>query len=219
MKTKALLIGCLLAAVAVTEAHAEVLPLLSKNMLDGSITSSNTVGYKSGAENVSGVSSSIVLGTGLVGVTATGDYRAKNFKIDGGNFFAITLDAATGYTFDLSNFSFTGQQFNNGPTSLSIQYSVNGGTFTDLVTGVVTDTNPKLYSYDLINSSFQDLQSVTFRIYGLNAKSNGGQFSINDYSLSGTAVPEPQTLSLIGVGSLLMFGYMRRSRKEVDAMA
>jgi hypothetical protein len=223
MKTKALHISCLLAAVTMPEANADI---ISADNIGGQIASSTTPLATSDTDpNVT--ASGISIGTGLSAATATSRYNASGWTtggtIDANDYFTFTLDANDGYVIDYSSFSFTGQG-NGGPKFLQLEYCINGSPYQPVGTALTATTNNtrKDYSIDLSGEQFQNLtDTVTFRLYGYNAVNSTGQFSINSYSINGyvDTAPEPQTLSLIGVGSLLMFGYLRRTRDQGDVMA
>lgn len=223
MKTKALLIGCLLAAMAGTEAQADI---ISMNNLDGSI-SPGTIPYTTDMITALHVTASgIALSQDLTGDSATGSYSSHGWSLNetpGTNdYITFTLDANPGYEIDLSNFKFTGERSSKGPTSIVLRSSLDD--YTSNIGFVLAPTEQALdYTVEMGNDSrFQNLTDpITFRLYGYKASNNGGKFGIDDYSFNGTvnAVPEPQTLALLGVGSVLMAGYLRRTRNEADAMA
>ena len=223
MKTKALLLGCLLVAVAMPSANADI---ISADNLGGPITSS-IIPLKTTDTDPNVTASGIAIGTGLGAATANGRYNASGWTtggtIDANDYFTFTLDANDGYKIDYSSFIFTGQG-NGGPRLLQLEYSLDGNAFQP-VGGVLTATTNntrKDYFIDLSGAQFQNLTTpVTFRLYGYNTVNSAGLFSINSYSINGyvDTAPEPGTMALLGVGSVLMGGYLRRTRKEVDAMA
>ncbi|WP_167599113.1 PEP-CTERM sorting domain-containing protein [Chlorobaculum sp. 24CR] len=216
MKVKALLIGCLLAALGATKADAALVVLSATDITND--------------QNIS--ASNVTFGSGLKIDNASGIYSAHHWtsatSIDSSDYISFTFDANTGYEIDLASFDFNAEIDKNGPKSLVIEYSVGGNTFQSVGSVIPTSTTATDYSIALNSSEFQNLTDpVEFRIYGYNAGNPGGKLSINDYSFTGSvseagstgAVPEPQSLALIGVGSLLMTGYLRRVRRVADTVA
>lgn len=224
MKAKALLIGCLLAGLTATEAKAMVRPVI---VFDDFTNSTNT------AANVT--VSKITLGTGLQGDNAIGNYSAHSWTLENvivpsnNDYITITLEANDNYEIDFDSFDFTSKIDSKGPASLAVYYSLDGeSSFQQIGSVISPSTTLTTYSIDLSGSQFQNLtDAVTFRLYGYNASNNGGKLSLDSYAFTGTvnsggtieAVPEPKTLALLGVGSLLMAGHLRRTRKEGDAVA
>jgi len=226
MKTNVLLIGCLLAALAGADASATV--VLSENELTGSITPSTTP-YTTGISTDSNVyASGIALGGGLTGTITNNSYTAygwakgNTLNTANNDYYTFTIDANTGYEIDYDTFVFNAQRTNPGPADLQLEYSIDGGAF-QTIGGVINPTTTAAdYTVDL--SSLQnETGSIEFRLYGYgsNNTNSGATLSLNSYSFNGdvAAVPEPQSLALIGVGSLLMFGYLRRTSKEAYAAA
>lgn len=135
--------------------------------------------------------------------TLTGDPAASNWDSDGNLTALILIDEVTSYDFmigDGSDFHFVG---NNAFG----QYAVNaagdivgghmsfGGLFLNLTLGDVHGATTAEWSFDC---SFLVCRG------GLGASGSGSYTRV-------TAVPEPATLSLLGLG-LLAFGLVRRRR-------
>jgi hypothetical protein len=166
-------------------------------------------------------------GAGITGVNVNDTYSANGFATGGtlntanNDYFTFTITASPGYQIDFSGFTFNGQRINSGPSSLVLRSSLDG--YTSNIDAVVT-TSTSAANHTINLSAYQDItDAITFRLYGYNATNNfgQGQYSVNSYEFDGTvgAVPEPQSLALVGVGSLMMVGYLRRTRKEADAVA
>ncbi|TNJ39827.1 PEP-CTERM sorting domain-containing protein [Chlorobaculum thiosulfatiphilum] len=227
MKAKILLIGCLLATIAGTKANAA--GVLAMNDITTTPTPTTTP-YTTGMVSDPNIfASGISIGAGLSGTASVpGAYTANSWStgasIGATDYLSFTIDANTGYEISFSSIDFNTQRSSNGPSSAVVEYSLDGGnTFQTIGSVIIINQAATAYSFD--TSGISDIQNledpITFRLYGYNARNNGGTLSINNYSFNGSveAVPEPQSLMLIGVGSLLMFGYLKRARKETDAMA
>jgi hypothetical protein len=216
LKVKALLIGCLLVALGATKADAALVVLSATDITND--------------QNIS--ASNVTFGSGLKIDNASGIYSAHHWtsatSIDSSDYISFTFDANTGYELDLTSFDFNAKIDKHGPQSLVIEYSIGGSTFQTVGSVITPSTSATNYSIALTGSEFQNLTDpVEFRIYGFSAGNPGSKLSINDYSVIGTvnesggigAVPEPQTLALLGVGSLVMTGYLRHSRKVAATVA
>ena len=217
MKAKAASIGLLFAAISWTGAHADV---ISTNPITGTNPSTDNpyVTGLSGNANIS--ASGIGRGTGITASSANDRYSAKSWTttglLDTNDYYTFTLDANDGYEFDFDSFVYTGTASASGPTAFALRSSLDG--FTANI-GSPTATGTTIV---LTASQFQNLTTpVEFRLYGYDADGGTGTFSINDYTFNGAveAVPEPNTLALFGVGSLLMLASRHRTRKSSEMAA
>ena len=227
MKAKILLIGCLLTALAGADVRAAV--IVSDDITGTNPNTSNPYTAGMTSDYFSSLTASgIGRGTGISGVNANDTYRANGFatgatlNTSNNDYYTFTITANTGYQIDFSNFTFNGQRGGFGPTSLVLRSSVDNYA-TNIGSVITTSSSGTNYTIDLSGTDFQNVTDITFRLYGYNAGAVG-QYSVNNYQINGTvepvvAVPEPQSLSLVGVGSVLMFGFLRRTRKEADAVA
>jgi hypothetical protein len=107
----------------------------------------------------------------------------------------------------------------SGPTSLDIQLSVNGGAYQTIYTDTdVLDTGEDALDIDL--SSFLDVTSASFRLFGFGASSASGTFDIEPLGgvtpdrgivVNGVAaVPEPSSLGLLLAAGLPLALIVRR---------
>jgi autotransporter-associated beta strand protein len=141
-----------------------------------------------------------------VGVTtgsSAGNFRASNWALDAtsgtltgsvdlGKYFAFTMTAAAGYTFDMTSFDFGVGRSATGTRSfqwrsdldtfgsvISGYTSVNAALNQDLGAGILTYTADGTTAatgnvLSFTGSAFTNLSSVTFRFYGYNSESTGG---------------------------------------------
>jgi hypothetical protein len=125
----------------------------------------------------------------------------------GGNYFSFTVSAASpDYQLNLNSLSFTLTRNKTGPNGFSVYYSINGGSFETYTTTGSLPASGTPYTSTLDLSLYQNISSVSVRIYGWGATHNNGNLSIDDVTLTGgdlTVVPEPTTIALIvfGVGA------------------
>lgn len=227
MKAKILLIGCMLSALTGADASAAVITMNPITGAKPNTSNPYTTGMSSDYASLL-TATGIGRGAGITGVNMNDTYSANGFATGGtlntanNDYFTFTITANPGYQIDFSDFTFNGLRLVNGPSSLALRSSLDGYA-SNIGTVVATSTSATTHTVDLSGTDFLDVTDVTFRLYGYNATNNfgQGQYSVNSYEFNGTveAVPEPQSLALVGVGSLLMFGYLRRTRKEADAVA
>ena len=216
MKATAFLVGSLFTALSWTNANADV---ISKNDIDGTVPA-DIVTYTAGKIDDPNITASgISRGSGLTASSGTDRFNSKSWStgaIDTNDYYTFTLDANDGYELDFDSFVYTGTASASGPTAFALRSSLDG--FTSNI-GSPTATGTTIV---LTASQFQNLTTpVEFRLYGYGAGGGTGTFSINDYSFDGTveAVPEPNTLALFGVGSLLMLASRHRTRKSSEIFA
>ncbi len=215
MKATAFLIGSLFTTFAWTGASAAIISTNSITGTDPSLGNPYATGI-SGNANIT--ASGIGRGAGLGASSAADRYSARSWStgtFDATDYFTFTLDANDGYEINFDNFVYTGTASGTGPTAFALRSSVDAFT-ADIGSPTATGT-----TISLTAPPFQHLTApVEFRLYGYSATGGAGTFSINDYTFNGAvgAIPEPNTLALVGVGSLLMLGNLRRTRKLTETV-
>lgn len=175
------------------------------------------------------LSAAPVLGRVDVGMTAAANsFNSSNWDITAtlatnDNYITFSVSAAAGYQLNMTSLSYAMNGSNTAPGTDQWGFSTDGG-----VTWTMEDPfnmhQPAVSS--LSNWDFADVSatSVEFRFwaYGTNSiigatSSIGGTTRINniagnDLILNGTvtAVPEPSTLTMIGLGMVGMLAFARR---------
>ena len=198
------------------------------------------------AANVDG--GNLTLGSGVNPTTSAAQY---GFKVGGGNeqttlagaisnnhYIQFTVTAATGYILNLSSLDFNGETSGTGSDDIAVLTSVDGFTSGNQIASLTgrhvvatgdfdTDASGFGSVISLSASKYQNLSSITFRIYGWNTTSGSGTTYIRnlggtdaDLTINGTtavsAVPEPSTYALIFGAATLGFVIYRRRSKRVS---
>ena len=186
------------------------------------------------ATNVSGPSvadltSAGADGNGITGLTrfwnnaAGGWFSVETGQNDGTSpsnlntrYFAVTISAAAGFTLDLNELTYKSGTFTaDNVRGFEIYAEVNGGSFdsSDKIVDVNDENNTRpdgiARDADLSGAKFQGIESVTFRYYPL-TDANGRTIEFGDFTVSGTVIPEPASLALLGLGGLCLLGGRRR---------
>jgi len=149
--------------------------------------------------------------------SAANRYAARGWNaaaFDTNKYFTFTLTPNAGNAINLTNFIYTGQASGTGPSFFAFRSSLD--TFTNNIGTPLAGGA----TIDLSGAPFQNLTSASeFRLYGWNASSTAGTFSVNDFTFNGTitAVPEPTSLALLGIAGCagLVAAYRRRKSKKI----
>ena len=169
-----------------------------------------------------------------------GDGSAKSFSVNNwsvGDYFQFQVNAS-GYQDILLDWDQTSS--NTGPRDFVLQYSTDGSSFSTFgsqytVLGNIASTSPSRsfwssasyesayhLSFDLssVGGTIDNQSSLYFRLVdNSNSSANGGSTAssgtdrVDNFVVSATAIPEPSSIMLVGVGltSLVMVFRRRRS--------
>ncbi|MFH6767543.1 hypothetical protein V8G56_02255 [Gaetbulibacter aquiaggeris] len=135
--------------------------------------------------------SGIGIGPGVTGVSTNNAYNASSWglltSVTLDKYFEFTITPNAGYEIDFVNFVYTGIASNgNGPASFQFRSSVDG--FVAPI-GTPTATGATI---NLSGLPYQNITTpITFRFYGYNARSNPGDYSINNFTFNGSVSEIP----------------------------
>lgn len=136
------------------------------------------------------------------------------------DFYEFTVTPAFPFEVSLTDLRFGVEASAGGPTAYQLRTSVDSFSAPLILGNSVPPGVPLLNDVNLrAFPGFQNLPaSVTFRLFAYNASSAAGTFALIDLGpngpgvqVSGTVVPEPSTLTLIGVG---IAGFLTRCRRR-----
>jgi len=145
-------------------------PYTSGQVIDANLTVSG-IGYGSGL--------SANLGNDRYNLTAwpTGALSTTDY-------IEFVLTPNSTFKINFNNLVYTGSTSTNGPADLIIRSSV------DSYTANISTTNPTGATINLTAPAFQNITTaISFRIYGFNAISSSGTFSINNFTFNGSVIP------------------------------
>jgi len=145
--------------------------------------------------------------------------------ISSGDYFSIDLTIDSAFEADLSSLTFnvTSNHVSRGIREYAIFSSIDGFT-TAVASNSVTHTGTQLQTIDLSAAQFQNINGpVEFRIYLYDGGTGGSpsstdrdtffdDFTLNALAIS-SAVPEPTSLTLLGLGGFFLLIKRKRSNK------
>ena len=124
-------------------------------------------------------------------------------------YWSFSLSCMSGYTFadspDTLTFGFAYRATTTGPVSWQLDADTGAG-FSTVASGALTANGTWLSVSGQDVSEIAGASSASFRLYGYGAPSATGTWTVDTINLNGTttAVPEPATMSLLGLGALAM---------------
>ena len=132
-------------------------------------------------------------------------------------YFEFTLTPTSGFAINATGLQLGSRATTSGPTTITLRSSVDGFV-ADL--GIVTqgaDSTWRLLTMPGFNITGDAGVPVTFRIYGSGGTSAaGGNWRVDDISLTATAtaIPEPGTYMLLGIGVLMCAQQFRKRNRK-----
>lgn len=216
-------------------AHAAVFA----GTFDFSGTTANVASFSYNGTAINNLTVGNLAKVGVTTSSSSGNSRASGWStgattgsdtflgtVDLGKYFEFTLSVDSGFTLDMSSISFGLGRSATGPRQWQWRSNVDSyaatiGSYTSTNSSLTNSggvlTNPDTNSswtgniLDLSGSSFQDLSSITFRLYGFNSEATTGTGGLQgNLTFSGDVVPEPSGAAILG--SIGILGLLRRRR-------
>ena len=220
--TMTLMAAGVCAAVVAQVANAAVVVGWSiPSALTGTLTAATyTVGAANDGVNAFGSSlTGVHAAATTVWASPAGNGSAYSFSSNGwaiGDYYQVSF-AATGYQ-DLS-VSWDQARSSTGPATFKFQVSINNGSFTDVVPSytVGVSTSPNAWTSATYYSSFTSTQALaagandaanvrirfTATAAPTGASPSGGTGRVDNIVVSGTAIPAPGAVALIGLAGMV----------------
>jgi hypothetical protein len=155
--------------------------------------------------------------------TAQTDGNTNAAAVTANDYFTFTITPAGGFALNLTNLSIDYANYTNDGTfpaiSFFVRSSINNFSANIGSTVNVTAASAGAFantSFNLTGAAFQNVTTpIEFRIYvqdGIADPDRG--ILLDNIILNGTAVPEPSTYAMIGLGATLLVGMQRFRRRS-----
>lgn len=162
------------------------------------------------------------------GVSGADEQTTLAGAISANHYWEFTLTAESGFFLNLESISMNGDATSTGADDVALMSNIDGfvvGNEIASLTGVAgetggldTDSSGFGAPIDLSGAQYQEITSVTFRMYGYNTTSASGRTRIrnlsgDDLEIEGTTtvIPEPGTMALFLMG----FGAIAAIRRRM----
>lgn len=213
--------------------HAEVITVVGYDSTNPNANPNDPAPDLPAAEAAASVvARDLARGPGVIpnaGVT----FNSRNWSTD--NNFSPTSDRFISWgwsqsdALDLTDMTLEYDRSNDGPESLVIRLSVNGGSFVDIFSDPFISIGDEQATIGL--DGFDDVTSAEFRLYGFRANSAGGTLDIERFNTDQinepsraivvrgqfATVPEPGSVAvLVMVGAGTWLGRRRRLKSQLD---
>ncbi|TAE39655.1 MAG: T9SS C-terminal target domain-containing protein [Sphingobacteriales bacterium] len=151
---------------------------------------SNTNPYTAGQvvdANLDVLGTNIGFGVGLTSQATNDRYNLKAWPtgaLSANDYIEFKLTPNNTFKINFTSLVYTGSVSTNGPANLVLRSSI------DNYASDIATINPTGATISLSAAAFQNITTViNFRIYGYNAGSTTGTYSINNFTFNGTVVP------------------------------
>jgi hypothetical protein len=136
------------------------------------------------------------------------------FNVTTSTYFEFTLTPSSGFAINATGLQLGSRATASGPTTITLRSSVDGFVADLTVLTQTADGVWRLLTAPSFSVTGDAGTPVTFRIYGSGGTSaTAGNWRLDDITLSATAIPEPGTYMLIGIGVLMCAQQFRRRNR------
>ena len=231
-----------LTAAIITGAQAQITTNAFTGTFTFTSSSGTNIPFAYNGDAISDVTVGALDKVGITNTSSTGNFRGSFWALDDtnaigsltgtvdlGKYMEFGLTAASGFTLNMTDISFGVGRSGTGPRQWEWRSSVDSfaapiTTFGSLNTNVTESlgilTTPDANTgytgnvLDLSGGGFDNLTSVTFRLYGYNAEGTAGTGGLQGpLTFSGaTVVPEPSTYAMLALAGACFAAYRIRRR-------
>ena len=183
------------------------------------------------------IGDSLIRGAGLTGASSSNSFNSAGWDdLSADDYIQFGFQVAAGYTANVDQLIFATRSSGTGPGFVDVSYSIDGANFVTLTTLAQQGTN---YLNSVLDLNQVIQSSLVIRFTAANdTTANGGTigsagtFRLSDYSPDGgqtyqpititgdltlSAVPEPSSVVLCGLGLSLSGLYAARARRKQTA--
>jgi hypothetical protein len=211
----------LVAGTAVSTAANAAVVLTHYGFNDSSLTATAGSGTA-----INAVGTTSFFGGTTLGMPGSNSPPGSPSSQSGMNALAVVGPSGGSLTFSVSTlnytnivFSFAAQRTATGGANATVQYSLNGSSFTNLGTIIPGASSPGFagasiitsdYFFMFSNAALAGKANVFFRIVVAGASSASGNHRYDNLAVQGDLIPAPGAFALLGLGGLIA-GRRRRN--------
>jgi hypothetical protein len=150
-----------------------------------------------------------------IGNGVTANNTLLSTAITNNDYFEVTIGATEGNEISYSELTFDALVANvaRSATEYAIVSSINGYTEANVISSGSLTTTSAGYTVDLSGTEYQNVDTdTTFRIYvwGAGSTASSSLTSFDNIEFTGTVIPEPATIGMLGLGSVALLAFRRR---------